>query len=46
MGAILDDMGKVTTFADLYGLDEKLAAALFGNTTLPSSLRLLRPMGS
>ena len=34
--AVVDDMGKVTNFADLYGLDKKLAAALFGNTTLPA----------
>jgi murein L,D-transpeptidase YcbB/YkuD len=29
--AVVDGTGKVATFADLYGLDNKLAAALFGN---------------
>ena len=29
--AVADDKGKVSTFADVYGLDRKLAAALFGN---------------
>jgi murein L,D-transpeptidase YcbB/YkuD len=29
--AVVDEAGKVTTFADLYGLDNKLATALFGN---------------
>jgi murein L,D-transpeptidase YcbB/YkuD len=29
--AVADDTGKVSTFADVYGLDRKLAAALFGN---------------
>jgi murein L,D-transpeptidase YcbB/YkuD len=28
--AVVDDKGKVSTFGDLYGLDNKLAAALFG----------------
>ena len=32
--AVVDDTGKVTSFADLYGLDKKLTTALFGNTTL------------
>jgi murein L,D-transpeptidase YcbB/YkuD len=31
--AVVDDGGKVETFADVYGLDRKLAAALFGDTT-------------
>jgi murein L,D-transpeptidase YcbB/YkuD len=31
--AVVDDDGKVSTFADVYGLDRKLAAALFGDTT-------------
>jgi L,D-transpeptidase YcbB len=31
--AVADEAGKVATFADLYGLDNKLAAALFGNAT-------------
>jgi murein L,D-transpeptidase YcbB/YkuD len=30
--AVADDAGKVKTFADVYGLDRKLAAALFGRT--------------
>ena len=29
--AVANDAGKVSTFADVYGLDRKLAAALFGN---------------
>ena len=29
--AVADDKGKVETFADVYGLDRKLAAAMFGN---------------
>jgi murein L,D-transpeptidase YcbB/YkuD len=29
--AVADDAGKVKTFADVYGLDRKLATALFGN---------------
>jgi L,D-transpeptidase YcbB len=31
--AVVDDTGKVTSFADIYGLDKKLATALFGNRT-------------
>lgn len=31
--AVVDDGGKVDTFADVYGLDRKLAAALFGDAT-------------
>jgi hypothetical protein len=31
--AVVDDNGKVETFADVYGLDRKLAAALFGDAT-------------
>ena len=31
--AVVDGTGKVATFADLYGLDNKLATALFGNAT-------------
>jgi murein L,D-transpeptidase YcbB/YkuD len=31
--AVVDDTGKVTSFADVYGLDKKLGTALFGNTT-------------
>ena len=31
--AVADDKGKVSTFADVYGLDRKLAAALFGNAS-------------
>jgi murein L,D-transpeptidase YcbB/YkuD len=31
--AVVDATGKVATFADLYGLDNKLATALFGNAT-------------
>jgi hypothetical protein len=30
---VVDDAGKVATFADLYGLDGKLATALFGDPT-------------
>ena len=29
--AVVDETGKVSTFADLYGLDNKIATALFGN---------------
>jgi murein L,D-transpeptidase YcbB/YkuD len=28
--AVVDDAGKLATFADVYGLDNKMAAALFG----------------
>jgi murein L,D-transpeptidase YcbB/YkuD len=31
--AVVDDTGKLTSFADIYGLDKKLTTALFGNTT-------------
>ena len=31
--AVVDEKGKVSTFADLYGFDNKLATALFGNAT-------------
>jgi L,D-transpeptidase YcbB len=31
--AVVDGTGKVATFADLYGLDNKLATALFGNAS-------------
>jgi murein L,D-transpeptidase YcbB/YkuD len=31
--SVVDDDGKVETFADVYGLDRKLAAALFGDAT-------------
>jgi murein L,D-transpeptidase YcbB/YkuD len=31
--AVVNDDGKVETFADVYGLDRKLAAALFGDAT-------------
>ena len=34
--ADVDDTGKVTSFADIYGLDKKLAAALFGDKTTPA----------
>ena len=30
---VVDGTGKVATFADLYGLDNKMATALFGNAT-------------
>ena len=33
---VVDDSGNVTSFADIYGLDKKLAMALFGNTTAPA----------
>ena len=33
---VVDDTGNVTSFADIYGLDKKLAMALFGNTTAPA----------
>ena len=29
--AVVNDDGKVSTFADVYGLDRKLAIALFGD---------------
>ena len=29
--AVVDDVGKLSTFADVYGLDNKMAVALFGN---------------
>jgi len=38
--AVVDEAGKVSTFADLYGLDRKLTTALFGNA---SRLPPLRP---
>jgi len=31
--AVADESGKVETFADVYGLDRKLASALFGDAT-------------
>jgi murein L,D-transpeptidase YcbB/YkuD len=31
--AVVDETGKVETFEDLYGLDRKLASALFGNAS-------------
>jgi murein L,D-transpeptidase YcbB/YkuD len=31
--AVVEDSGKIETFADSYGLDRKLAAALFGDAT-------------
>jgi L,D-transpeptidase YcbB len=31
--AVADETGKVSTFADVYGLDNKMATALFGNAT-------------
>jgi murein L,D-transpeptidase YcbB/YkuD len=31
--AVVDETGKVETSADIYGLDRKLAVALFGDTT-------------
>lgn len=34
--AVVDDTGKVDTFADIYGLDRKLAKALFGNASVIS----------
>jgi hypothetical protein len=34
--AVVDDTGKVTSFADLYGLDKKLAMALSNNATAPA----------
>ena len=37
--AVVDDTGKVTSFADLYGLDKKLTTALFGHNPLCSSSR-------
>jgi murein L,D-transpeptidase YcbB/YkuD len=33
--AVVDDTGKVASFADVYGLDKKLATALFGNAMAP-----------
>jgi len=29
--AVVDETGKIATYADVYGLDNKMAAALFGN---------------
>jgi L,D-transpeptidase YcbB len=37
--AAVDDTGRLTSFADIYGLDKKLATALFGNTTAPAQPR-------
>ena len=34
--AVVDATGNVTSFADIYGLDKKLATALFGNATAPA----------
>ena len=34
--AVVHDTGKLTTFADLYGLDTKLETALFGNGRAPA----------
>jgi len=34
--AVVDDTGKLTSFADVYGLDKKLAAALFAEKTTPT----------
>jgi len=31
--AVVDDKGKVATFGDLYGIDRKMAVALFGDAT-------------
>jgi hypothetical protein len=31
--AVVDETGKVSTFADVYGLDNKMATALFGGAT-------------
>jgi L,D-transpeptidase YcbB len=31
--SVVDETGKVATFADLYGLDNKMATALFGDAT-------------
>jgi len=31
--AVVDKTGKVSTFADVYGLDNRMATALFGNAT-------------
>ena len=31
--AVVDDAGKLSTFADVYGLDNKMATALFGSAT-------------
>ena len=30
---VVDDAGKLSTFADVYGLDNKMATALFGSAT-------------
>jgi L,D-transpeptidase YcbB len=37
--AVVDDSGKLTSFADIYGLDQKLAVALFGDKTMPAQSR-------
>jgi murein L,D-transpeptidase YcbB/YkuD len=43
--SVVDDTGKVASFADLYGLDKKLATALFGNATAsaPPSSEINKP---
>ena len=38
--AVVDDTGNVARFADIYGLDKKLAMALFGYTTAPAQYGL------
>ena len=30
--AVVDDAGKVSTFADVYGIDNKMATAMFGSS--------------
>ena len=37
--AVVDDTGKLTTFADLYGLDNKLEMALVRQRESPCSIR-------
>jgi Lytic transglycolase len=34
--SMVDDTGKLNTFADIYGLDKKLATALFGDRKVPA----------
>ena len=54
--AVADESGKVATFGDVYGLDRKLAAVMFGNsdgftepppdTTVPEETTASVPSGS
>jgi L,D-transpeptidase YcbB len=41
--AVVDDKGKLKTFGDIYGLDKKLANALFDATTSPAQTDTKKP---